>query len=75
MIYAFDVIEAQLIDLLNQEKILTAETVLQILSKEREIVCSDDLHSFYLRSGVAAEPTSPRVKNLQRDKALRRTVK
>lgn len=56
MLYAFDVAEAQLLDLLSQGKVLTAKTVLQVFSKERETVYSEELHSFYLPNGVAAEP-------------------
>lgn len=57
MLYAFDVIEAQLLDLLSRGKVLTVEAVQEVLAKEREIVSSADLHSFYLMTAPRAKST------------------
>ena len=59
MLYALDIVEREIQDLVSRGKRITAESVLEILAKERKDIHREALHSFYLRSGPIEAELSP----------------
>ena len=60
MLYALDIVEREVQDLLSRGKRVTAESVLEILTRERQDIHREALHSFYLGSGPAEAELSAR---------------
>jgi hypothetical protein len=55
MLYAFDVIEAKVQELVNRRELLTVAGVLRIIDEQRAHVQAEDLHAVHVASGPPQE--------------------